>query len=284
MAACHKVYATLERRDRLIVRVTPTELIVDDIGLGTGTIVEHEIVRRLHRAHIASIDFDRSASIRDFSRFCADLLSSESLAKTKTSLVELLTDHGVETIVPHLAQRPEVLDVGAPAPSVCTLVENERRRRESAYEGNAPVNHLYPPDKGWVRLDPASQFDIVSLTDLAVLVNDPVRRRHHPAASDRRRSAARPGRAGRRSSRSSPTSRRCSPRSIRGWPASCSASSRGRCSTSIPSAGRRCCRGRFSRACSTAAQTATCFVIFRTSISPNRCACCSSSKPPRPKC
>ena len=75
--------------------------------------------------------------------------------------------------MPHLAQRPEVLDVGAPAPSVCTLVENERRRRESAYEGNAPVNHLYPPDKGWVRLDPASQFDVVSLTDLAVLVNDP---------------------------------------------------------------------------------------------------------------
>ena len=72
-----------------------------------------------------------------------------------------------------MAQRPEVLDVGAPAPSVCNLVENERRRRESAYEGNAPVNHLYPPDKGWVRLDPASQFDIVSLTDLAVLVNDP---------------------------------------------------------------------------------------------------------------
>ena len=173
IAACHKVYATLERRDRLVVRVTPTELIVDDAGLGTGTIVEHEIVRRLHRAHIASIDFDRSASIRDFSRFCGDLLSSESLAKTKTSLAELLTDHGVETIVPHMAQRPEVLDVGAPAPSVCTLVENERRRRESAYEGNAPVNHLYPPDKGWVRLDPASQFDIVSLTDLAVLVNDP---------------------------------------------------------------------------------------------------------------
>jgi hypothetical protein len=173
IAACHKVYATLERRDRLAVRVTPTELIVDDIGLGTGTIVEHEIVRRLHRVHIASIDFERSASIRDLSRFCADLLSSESLAKTKTSLVELLTDHGVETIVPHLAQRPEVLDVGAPAPSVCTLVENERRRRESAYEGNAPVNHLYPPDKGWVRLDPASQFDIVSLADLAVLVNDP---------------------------------------------------------------------------------------------------------------
>ena len=173
IAACHKVYATLERRDRLIVRVTPTELIVDDIGIGNGTVVEIELVRRLHRAHIATVDFDRNASVRDFSRFCADMVFTASLAKTGTSLVEQLTEHGVDTIVPHLAHRPEVLNVGAPAQSLCTLVEHERRRRESAYEGNAPVNHLYPPDKGWVRLDPAAQFDVVSLTDLAVLVNDP---------------------------------------------------------------------------------------------------------------
>jgi hypothetical protein len=173
IAACHKVYATLDRRDRLVIRVTPNALIVDEIGVGAGTVVEHELVRRLHRAHIASVDFDRSASIRDFSRFCADIVFSEGLTKTKTSLVEQLTEHGVETIVPHMAHRPEVLNVGAAAPSVCTLVEHERRRRESLFEANAPINHLYPPDKGWVRLDPSSQFDIVSLTDLAVLVNDP---------------------------------------------------------------------------------------------------------------
>jgi hypothetical protein len=171
--ACHKVYATLERRDRLTVRVTPTELIVDDIGLGTGTVVEHELVRRLHRAHIASIDFDRNASIRDVSRFCADIISTEGLSKSQTSLADQLIDHGVETILLHMAQRPEVLDVGAPADSLCTLVEHERRRRESDFQGTAPVNHLYPPDKGWVRLDPAAKFDIVSLTELAVLVNDP---------------------------------------------------------------------------------------------------------------
>lgn len=172
--ACHKVYATLERRDRLTVRVTPNELIVDDIAIGTGTVVEHELVRRLHRAHIASIEFERSASIRDFSRFCADIVATELLGKAnKTSLVERLIDHGVETIVPHMAQRPEVLDVGAPADSLCTLVEHERRRRESEFQGNAPVNHLYPPDKGWVRLDPSARFDVISLTDLAVLVNDP---------------------------------------------------------------------------------------------------------------
>jgi hypothetical protein len=173
IAACHKVYATLERRDRLVLRVTPTELIVDEIGVGAGTVIEQELVRRLHRAHIAAIDFDRIASPRDFSRFCADIVSSEGLAKTKTSFAEQLTEHGVETIVPHMAHRPEVLNVGAPAQSLCTLVEHERRRRESVFEGGAPVNHLYPPDKGWVRLDPAAQFDTVSLVDLAVLVDDP---------------------------------------------------------------------------------------------------------------
>jgi hypothetical protein len=173
IAACHKVYASLERRDRLVLRVTPTELIVDEVGVGAGTVVEQELVRRLHRAHIAAIDFDRMATARDFSRFCADIVSSEGLAKTKTSFAEQLTEHGVETIVPHMAHRPEVLDVGSPSQSLCTLVEHERRRRESALEGNAPVNHLYPPDKGWVRLDPAAQFDVVSLVDLAVLVDDP---------------------------------------------------------------------------------------------------------------
>src|SRR5207237_9244063 len=38
---------------------------------------------------------------------------------------------------------------------------------------DGPVNDLYPPDKGWVRLDPAANFDAVSLIDLAILVDDP---------------------------------------------------------------------------------------------------------------
>jgi hypothetical protein len=35
------------------------------------------------------------------------------------------------------------------------------------------VSHLYPPDKGWVRLDPASGFNTISLVDLAIMVEDP---------------------------------------------------------------------------------------------------------------
>src|SRR6185503_14819778 len=71
IAACHKVLASLDTRDRLSLRVTPRELVVDHVATGAGTIVEHEIVRRLHRAHVASLDIDRGASARDLSRFCS---------------------------------------------------------------------------------------------------------------------------------------------------------------------------------------------------------------------
>jgi hypothetical protein len=173
IAACHKGFASLDGRDRLEFRVVPRELIIDEIGIGAGTIVEHELVRRLHRTHIAALDIDRGVSARDLSRFCSDLVQCDGLAKTKTTLVELLAEHGVDTIVPRLARRPEVLDVGAPLAPLLHLVEHERVRRQEAIGTGGPVSHLYPPDKGWVRLDPAVALDTISLVDLAVLVDDP---------------------------------------------------------------------------------------------------------------
>lgn len=172
ISACHKVLASLEGRDRLACRVTPRELIVDDIGIGGGTIVEHEVVRRLHRAHVAALDIDCIASPRDLSRFSTDVLRCDDLAKTKTTLAELLAEHGVETIAPHLAQRPEMLEVGAPPASRSDLVARERRR-QALIAAAGPASYLYPPDKGWVRLDPSAIFDTISLMDLAILVDDP---------------------------------------------------------------------------------------------------------------
>ena len=173
ISACHKVLASLEGRDRLACRVTPRELIVDDIGIGAGTIVEHEIVRRLHRSHVAALDVDRIASQRDLSRFSTDVLRCDDLGKTKTTLAELLAEHGVETIAPHLAHRPEMLEVGTPLASRSDLVTRERRRRQALMAAAGPASYLYPPDKGWVRLDPSSIFDTISLVDLAILVDDP---------------------------------------------------------------------------------------------------------------
>src|SRR6202011_3431341 len=49
IAACHKALTSIEYRDRLVLRVTPNEIIVEEVHLGAGTIVEDEIVRRLVR-------------------------------------------------------------------------------------------------------------------------------------------------------------------------------------------------------------------------------------------
>jgi len=173
ISACHKVLSSLDGRDRLACRVTPHELIVDDIGIGSGTIIEHEVVRRLHRAHVAALDIDRIASQRDLSRFSTDVLRCDDLARSKTTLSELLAEHGVETIAPHLAHRPEMLEVGTPAPARHQLVTRERRRRQALLAAAGPASYLYPPDKGWVRLDPSAVFDTISLVDLAILVDDP---------------------------------------------------------------------------------------------------------------
>ena len=219
----------------------------------------------------------------DFSRFCADIVFSEGLAKTKTSFAEQLTEHGVETIVPHMAHRPEVLDVGATAPSVCTLVEHERRRRESLFEADAPINHLYPPDKGWVRLDPASQFDTVSLIDLAVLVNDPgevatILLRLTDDDGDRRRNARDGARTevhrchdAVRLARSEACPRHVRQARARGAGARARPPDRAAAADDPPGPARRT-RGR---------QRAARF--SRTSIWPSRCACCSSWRPPPPK-
>ena len=162
IAACHKVFASLEGRDRLEFRVVPRELIIDETGVGAGTIVEHELVRRLHRAHIAAFDIDRAASSRDLSRFCSDVAWCDDLSKTKTTLGELLADHGVATIVPRMARRPEVLDVGAPPRPSATSSTASASAASRALGTGGPVSHLYPPDKGWVRLDPAATFDTIS--------------------------------------------------------------------------------------------------------------------------
>jgi hypothetical protein len=173
IAACHKVFAVLEQRDRLVVRVTPTELIVGDIGMGAGTIIEHELVRRLHRARVIAIDVDRAATVRHLSHFCSNLIRCEKLAATKTTFAELLAEHGVDTIVARMAYRPEVLAVGAPPAALCDLVVREQERRQTSLAAGGPVDYLYPPDKGWVRLDPGTPLESVSLVDLAVLVDDP---------------------------------------------------------------------------------------------------------------
>jgi hypothetical protein len=172
IAACHRAFTGLDRHDRLALRVTPHEFRADEVSIGNGGIIERELVHRLHKARVASLEFDHAASPRDFTRFCCDVLRSEDLAQTKTTFAELLTEHGVDLIVPRMAHRPEVLDVGSRPAHVWDLVERDRKRREAATP-SGPAQFLYPPEKGWVRLEPAAASDSLSLVDLAVLVDDP---------------------------------------------------------------------------------------------------------------
>jgi hypothetical protein len=173
IAACQKALASLERRDRLVCRVTPTALIVDEAPV-TGAIVVHELVRRLHGARVVALDIDRAATPRHLTRLCSNLVRSTALAATKTTFADLLAEDGVDTIVAVMAHRPEILDVGAPSASLCDLVGHEQQRRQTLLAAGGPVDYLYPTDKGWVRLDPATRLSHVSLIDLVVLVNDPV--------------------------------------------------------------------------------------------------------------
>jgi hypothetical protein len=171
--ACHDALAALPMRDRLSFRVTPQDLIVDEVTIGAGTVIEHELTRRLFRARVANLDIDRAATPRDLSRFCIDLVTADDLDREGITFAERLSEHGVTAITVGMAHRPAVLDIGNPAAATQDVLIHERRRRDALTQKDVPVSYLYPPDKGWVRLDPGQSLDTVSLVDLVVLVEDP---------------------------------------------------------------------------------------------------------------
>ena len=172
--ACHEALKSIPHRDRLASRVAPHDLIVDDTHIGAGTVVEHELTRRLFKLRVASLEIECGATPRDLSRFCIDLVESEDPQAAEVTFAERLAEHGVGAIVPEMAQRPVVMDVGSPAAHTADLLSHERRRQEELAQPDAPISYLYPPDRGWVRTDPSQNgLSQVSLLDLVVLVDDP---------------------------------------------------------------------------------------------------------------
>jgi hypothetical protein len=173
ITACHDALSLVPHRDRLSFRVTPHELIVDEAPIGAGSVIEQELTRRLFKLRVATIDIDRAATPRDLSRFCIDLVGSDDLEKEGITFAERLAEHGVSAITVGMAHRPAVLDVGNPSAPSRDVLAHERTRRAQSTKKDAPVSYLYPPDKGWVRLDPGQSLESVSLVDLVVLVEDP---------------------------------------------------------------------------------------------------------------
>jgi hypothetical protein len=170
--ACQRALAALER-DQLTVRVTPSELLVDDLPTGRGTQVGHELARRLHKASIAAVTFERGASARELARFCEDLLRCSEHNGGGPTLFDLLKEHGVDRITLEVASRPEVLEVGVVPENAVEDIQRERARFDAQLAKGGLINHLYPPQKGWVRVDSASAPPSISLLDLAVLADDP---------------------------------------------------------------------------------------------------------------
>ena len=171
--ACQRALVTLEARDQVTFRVMPHELIVDEVAVGSGTVIEQELARRLHAASIAQVTIERAASARELARFCFDLVQCDARHGLQLSLIDVLEEHGVGRITLRAAYKPQVLEISVPSGPVAALIEHQRTRREELFSAGGPIDHLYPPDKGWVRIDPTAKFEQVSLVDLALLAQDP---------------------------------------------------------------------------------------------------------------
>ena len=172
--ACHAAFVAVGIDEPLSFRVTSRQLLLDDESDCTDPVIEHDLRQPLHARHVASIEFDRQASLRDWIQFCSLLAVAARSSREAPTLAESLLDAGVGAITPRMAPRPEVFHIGAPAPPLVRLVEGERKRR-AAEPTSGPAHYLYPPDKGWVRLDLTCPETTISLVDLAVLVNAPDR-------------------------------------------------------------------------------------------------------------
>jgi hypothetical protein len=170
--ACQRAFAALDFDHALTFRVTAQTIVLGDDEITGDLLIDQELARPLHRARVASVEIDRAVSARDWSQFCATLAAVSVPSAASTSFAERLLDAGVAAIVPRVTPRPEVLELSPAPPAVRALVERERARQAAAVV-SGPSQHLYPPDKGWVRVDPASADATISLTDLTVLVDEP---------------------------------------------------------------------------------------------------------------
>ena len=171
--ACSRALAALDTRDQLTLRVTPSELIVDDVPVGKGGQVGQELARRLHKAGVAAVTLSRAASARELARFCGDLIRCGERDASEATLLEMLMEHGVDAIAIEMTSRPAVLEVGSVTPATAADMQREHARLDAQLAKGGVVSHLYPPQKGWVRVDPGSAPATISLLDLALLADDP---------------------------------------------------------------------------------------------------------------
>jgi hypothetical protein len=165
---CHRAFKAIELESFTCV-VTPHELLVSGTPLGRNTLIAQELARRLHDARCTALDIHRSATARDLSIFCTELVAHYT--GTASPLHERLRSRTVERITASDGYTAEILDVPVSS-GICAAVEQDREWRE-AQSSAVRVGHLYPADKGWVRVDPAAPLRKVTLSGLALMVKEP---------------------------------------------------------------------------------------------------------------
>jgi len=172
--ACHAAFLALAHDDALVMRITSQQLLIGDQPVAIDVTVDHELRRPLHACRVTTVEFERGTASRDWTHFCAVLAVARRTPRDGPTFAERLMDAGVSCIVPRMTPRPEVVSIGDAPAAVRRVVAFERSRQAQAIS-TGPAQYLYPPDKGWVRLDPTSEDASISLIDLAVFVNDPAR-------------------------------------------------------------------------------------------------------------
>ena len=171
--ACRAQLASIDGVDELSLTVTPDGLLMHDHPVGEGAFVRQEFTRRLRRARVAGMTIQRDCTTRDLTRFCVNLLRCSESADRTLSVAAMMAEDGVDAVSVEVTSRREVLQVSPSIPAQRDLIAHERRRREEAPPANTRSVHLFPPHRGWIRLDPAEAYDTLSLADLAILVDDP---------------------------------------------------------------------------------------------------------------
>jgi hypothetical protein len=170
---CRAHLASIDGVDEISLTVTPDALLMHEHPVGEGAFVRQELIRRLRRARVAGMTIQRECTARDLTRCCVNLLRCSESADRTLSVATMMADDGVDAVSIEVTSRREVLQVSPSAPAQRELIAHERRRREEAPPANTRSVHLFPPHRGWIRLDPAEAYDAVSLADLAILVDDP---------------------------------------------------------------------------------------------------------------
>jgi hypothetical protein len=173
VSTCRAHLSTIDGPDETKLAVTPDALLLHDKQLGDNAVVRQELTRRLRRARVVELTVHHHASARDLTRFCVNLIRVAESPDRTLSMAALMQEDGVEAVSVEVTARREVMQVAPAAPTQRDLVAHERRRRDDAIAGNMRTAHLFPPHRGWIRLDPAESYNAITLADLAILVDDP---------------------------------------------------------------------------------------------------------------